>query len=92
MEFRPVDLPEIFGILSAASIIGLPLLGLTIRFALKPLLDSYARAFPTPLRSAAELERLERRVTELEQALALAALPLPGRERMMAQRSELPRT
>ena len=92
MEFRPVDLMAIIGILSGASIIGLPLLGLTIRFAVKPLLDSYALAFPTPLRSQAELDRLERRVTELEQALALQSLPLPGRDRMMATRSELPRT
>ena len=92
MEFRPVDLPAIFGILASASVIGLPLLGLTIRFALKPLLDSYAKAFPTPLRTAAELDRLERRVAELEQALALTGLPLPGRDRMMSARSELPRT
>ena len=88
MEIVPVHLEDIFGILSASAIVGLPMLGLTIRFAVKPLLDSYAQAFPSPLRSQAEFDRLERRVKELEQAVAMTSLPLPPGPRMMAARSE----
>jgi hypothetical protein len=91
MEFEHVDVTAIVGILAGTSVVGLPVLGLTLRFALKPLLDSYARAFPSALRSQAEFDRLERRVKELEETLAQTALPPgpPRGDRMVSARSEL---
>ena len=70
MEVLPVDVAQVVAIVFGTSIVLIPVLGLTLRFAVKPLFEAYARAFPAPARQAQELERLERRVRELEEALA----------------------
>ncbi|MBS2030404.1 MAG: hypothetical protein JST54_21050 [Deltaproteobacteria bacterium] len=83
MEFQPINLSEICGIVFGMSIFIIPVLGVTLRYAIKPLLDSYAQAFPSQGRIQLELERLNRRVTELEDELSKRpALPESSRDRL----------
>lgn len=70
MEVQPIDVTAIVGIVFGMSVIIIPVLGLTLRFFIKPVLEAYAHAFPSPAKQAAELDRLERRVRELEETLA----------------------
>jgi hypothetical protein len=73
MEFKPVDLPELIGTMMGVSIPLMAVIGLVLRFALKPLIEAMAKARPENVTSGngseAELARLSRRVLELEQAL-----------------------
>lgn len=69
MEVLPIDVTSIVAVMMGTSCVLIPILGLTLRFAVKPVIEAYARAFPSPRRQELELERLERRVRELEDAL-----------------------
>lgn len=83
MEFKPVDLPELMGILVGGMTVLIPIMGLTLRYAVKPVLDALISAGvlnTATLGSDAQLGRLQRRVLELEQELDKlkpAALPEP---------------
>ncbi|NIP58233.1 MAG: hypothetical protein GWM92_08200 [Gemmatimonadetes bacterium] len=66
MQVMPVDLTEIVAIVMGISIILIPILGLTARFALKPTVEALSKFFES--KGAEETIRiLERRVGLLEQ-------------------------
>jgi hypothetical protein len=88
MEFQAVDLKELVGITLGMLVVLIPVMGATIRFAAKPLIDVLVQsgiigskdaqaALNAPTKS--ELERLSRRVLELEQEVRglKGALPAP---------------
>lgn len=66
MTFQPIDLPELLGVLMGTSIVLVPILGLTARFAFKPLVQSLV-ALRSPPESAQRIAELERRLAQLEQ-------------------------
>ncbi|NOJ96413.1 hypothetical protein HMI51_26180 [Corallococcus coralloides] len=49
--------------------VGIPLLGLTLRFALKPVIETWLRVREVQARPAGELEALRARVAHLEHML-----------------------
>lgn len=68
MQVLPVDLTAIVAIVMGVSIILVPVIGLTARFALKPAIESLDRFFKS--KDTEETVRiLERRVALLEQQL-----------------------
>lgn len=73
MELEPVNLVEVIGVTLGMVAVLMPIAGLTLRFALKPIVDAMPRAEQT---RDAELARLQRRVLELEQHVA--KLPVDG--------------
>lgn len=64
----PIDLSEVLGIVFGCGVAAIPLLGLVLRFGLKPALEAYARAHQVAP-DGPQVARLERRVLELEQTL-----------------------
>ncbi|MGE0159050.1 MAG: hypothetical protein AB7T31_06515 [Gemmatimonadales bacterium] len=68
MEVLPVDLVALIGTILGISIVLVPVIGLTARFALKPVVEGLARVFES--RSVDETVRiLERRVELQEQQI-----------------------
>jgi hypothetical protein len=68
MEVQPVDLVALIGTILGISIVLVPVIGLTARFAFKPVVEALARVFES--RSVDETVRiLERRVELQEQQL-----------------------
>ena len=68
MEVLPVDLVSLIATILGISIVLIPVIGLTARFALKPVVEALARVFES--RSADETVRiLERRVELQEQQI-----------------------
>jgi len=65
MQFVPIDLAEIVAIVLGISIILIPVLGLTARFALKPTVEALGRFFEAK-GTDETLEVLERRIALLE--------------------------
>lgn len=82
MNFEPINVTELAGTIFGMALVMIPVLGVTLRFAIKPLLESYARAFPNQSQMQVELERLGRRVQELEDALGRQPALEQGRERL----------
>ncbi|HEY3447100.1 MAG TPA: hypothetical protein VGK67_12080 [Myxococcales bacterium] len=74
MQFLPIDLAQVIAVVMGTSIVLVPVIGLTARFAFKPLVQSLV-ALRTPPESAQRIAELERRVAELEQQ---ARRELPG--------------
>lgn len=60
----------IVSIVIVAMVVGLPMLGLTIRFALKPVMEAWMRVRETQ-QSSAEVQMLRDRVAHLERVLEL---------------------
>jgi hypothetical protein len=76
MNFQPVNLVELVGTFFGMMVVLIPVMGVTVRYAAKPLIDALLHSGligPTrvapPQEHLAELARLSRRVLELEQAL-----------------------
>lgn len=74
MDLQPVDLTELIGVTLGMLVVLIPITGVTLRFAAKPLVDALVQSgllsrTPQPA-SDAELGRLQRRVLELEQQVA----------------------
>jgi len=68
MPVEPVDLVELVAIIMGVSIVLVPILGLTARFALKPTVEALSKFFQT--KDTEETVRiLERRVSLMEQQL-----------------------
>ena len=68
MQVLPVDLVALVSVILGISIVLIPIIGLTARFALKPVVEALARVFES--RSADETVRiLERRVELQEQQI-----------------------
>jgi len=73
MEFRPVDLPELVGVFMGMMLVLVPVMGATLRFAAKPLVEALVASGlfqRTVIAPEADSARLERRVLELEQELS----------------------
>lgn len=79
MEFQPVDLKDLIGMSIAMLVVLIPVIGLTIRFAAKPLVDALIAAGVIgnqQARAAAdaptrrEVDLMARRMLELEQEVA----------------------
>lgn len=73
MEFQPIDLTATLGVVLGMMVVLIPITGLTLRFAAKPLIDALLQSGLLGANRAAdsgELGRLSRRVLELEQELA----------------------
>jgi hypothetical protein len=81
VQILPIDPMAITGMVLGSSIVIIPVLGLTLRWSVKPLVEAYARARAVPIgpEQAQRIERLERRVRELEEQLA-DAQPSPALE------------
>ncbi len=56
----------VVAVLTTSIVIGLPMLALTLRFALKPVLDAYLKLKESNVRPVPELESLRMRVAALE--------------------------
>lgn len=68
MDILPIDLTAIVAIVMGVSIILVPIIGLTARFALKPVVESFGHFFQS--RNVEESVRiLERRMALMEQHL-----------------------
>ena len=68
MQIMPVDITEIVAIVMGISIVLIPILGLTARFALKPTVEALSKFFES--KGQEETMRiLERRVGLLEQQI-----------------------
>jgi len=87
MEFQPIDLPAVIGITMGTMVVLIPVLGATIRFAAKPLIEllvqhgviGAAAQANAASASKRDLDVLTRRVLELEQELnKVKALPRPA--------------
>ena len=82
MDLEPVNLTELVGVTLGLLTILIPIFGVTLRFAAKPLVDALVQSgmLTRAAQPAAdgELGRLQRRVLELEQQVAKlkAAEPL----------------
>jgi hypothetical protein len=82
MNFQPLNLLDLVGITGGILIVLIPVMGATIRFTAKPLIEALKSAgllgaVPTAAgnASARDLELLSRRVLELEQELAKVKAP-----------------
>lgn len=66
MQVMPIDLTAIISVVMGISIVLIPVIGLTARFALKPTVEALSRIFEGKGRDET-LRMLERRVALLEQ-------------------------
>lgn len=66
MEVMPIDLTAVISVIMGISVVLIPVIGLTARFALKPTVEALARIFEGRGRDETIL-MLERRVALLEQ-------------------------
>jgi hypothetical protein len=66
MEVLPIDLTSIISVVMGISIVLIPVIGLTARFALKPTVEALSRVFEGRGQDEA-VQMLERRVALLEQ-------------------------
>lgn len=83
MEFQPIDLPAVLGVVMGTSIVLIPVLAFSMRFALKPLVESLQKMWMAK-ENADRALGLERRVIELERQLhsggsAVVGLEVPSR-------------
>jgi hypothetical protein len=72
MEIQPVNLTDLLSAFMALSLLLVPVIGMTVRFAAKPLVDALLQSgllTPRAQLNDSELGRLSRRVLELEQEL-----------------------
>ncbi|MFC1661061.1 hypothetical protein ACFL3S_06350 [Gemmatimonadota bacterium] len=66
MQIMPIDLTSVIAVIMGLSIVLIPIIGLTARFALKPTVEALSRVFES--RGADEsLRIMERRIALLEQ-------------------------
>jgi hypothetical protein len=75
MEIQPVNLPELAAVILGMMMVLIPIMGATVRFAARPLVEALMMSGLLEKRTATpestpELGRLTRRVVELEQELA----------------------
>jgi len=66
MEVLPIDITSVIGVIMGTSIVLIPVIGLTARFALKPTVEALSRVFEGRNRDET-VQLLERRIALLEQ-------------------------
>ena len=87
MQVAPVDLVALVSVIMGISVVLVPVIGLTARFALKPTVEALGRFFET--RGSEEIVSiLERRVALLEQQVE----HLEGSQRRLEEVSEFDRS
>jgi hypothetical protein len=86
MQIQPIDVGEVVGIFMGTMIVLLPVAGLTLRFALKPVVDSLSR-WSERRQSREDVEILNRRVALLEQQFEI----LEGSVRRLTDTAEFDR-
>ena len=65
MQILPVDITSVISVIMGISIVLIPVIGLTARFALKPVVEALSRLFETR-GNEESVQMLERRVAFLE--------------------------
>jgi hypothetical protein len=75
MQFQPIDLAELIAVPMGLLVVLIPVTGLTIRYALRPIVEIWAKARGPSNEARQELHALSARVAQLEQQLAAARLP-----------------
>ena len=80
MTVQPIDLSAFAGTIMAGLFVLIPTIGLTVRFALKPVIEAITSLRDTN-RERIELEQLARRIEVLERQLEEGRLPaqIPAR-------------
>ncbi len=68
MTVEPIDLPAVLGVIVGGLFILIPTIGLTVRFALKPVLEAIANLRDAH-RERLDVDQLARRVAALERQL-----------------------
>jgi len=68
MEVLPIDLTSIISVVMGISVVLIPVIGLTARFALKPTVEALSRIFEGRVRDET-VQILERRIALLEQQI-----------------------
>ena len=80
MNFAPIDLTDLVGTTLGLMVALVPVIGFTLRFSLKPLIETYARAKSPQLAEVhsltARVELLERQLAQLRAGAAIAELPV----------------
>lgn len=65
MQILPVDITAVIAVIMGISIVLIPVIGLTARFALKPVVEALSRVFETRTTNES-IQILERRISLLE--------------------------
>jgi hypothetical protein len=68
MEVMPIDIVSVIGVIGGLSIVLIPIIGLTARFALKPTVEALSRVFEGKSRDDS-VQLLERRIALIEQQM-----------------------
>ncbi len=68
MEVLPVDIVAVIGVIGGISIVLIPIIGLTARFALKPTVEALSRVFEGK-RDEDSIQLLEKRIALIEQQI-----------------------
>lgn len=68
MEFRPIDLSQLLGVVMGTSIVLIPVMAFAARYALKPLVEALGQMWSARA-GADRVAVLERRLAVLEQQL-----------------------
>ncbi len=68
MEVLPVDIVSVIGVIGGISIVLIPIIGLTARFALKPTVEALSRVFEGK-RDDDSIQLLEKRIALIEQQM-----------------------
>ncbi len=68
MEVLPVDIVSVIGVIGGISIVLIPIIGLTARFALKPTVEALSRVFEGK-RDDDSMQLLEKRIALIEQQM-----------------------
>ncbi len=68
MEVLPVDIVAVIGVIGGISIVLIPIIGLTARFALKPTVEALSRVFEGK-RDGDSIQLLEKRIALIEQQI-----------------------
>ncbi|MFO0598871.1 MAG: hypothetical protein U0228_26425 [Myxococcaceae bacterium] len=75
MELQPINLPELVGVTLGMMMVLIPIMGATVRFAARPLVEALLMSGVLGKKSQPEatpdVGRLTRRIVELEQEVAL---------------------
>ncbi len=66
MEVLPVDIVSVIGVIGGLSIVLIPIIGLTARFALKPTVEALSRVFEGKSNDDS-IQLLEKRIALIEQ-------------------------
>jgi hypothetical protein len=68
MEVLPIDIVSVIGVIGGLSIVLIPIIGLTARFALKPTVEALSRVFEGKSRDDS-VQLLEKRIALIEQQM-----------------------